>query len=147
MALKNLTELIQLCENRLGWAVDYSMGVPAYKQRNLEIFKIKQLMKRNSRITLDNLELAVEYSWQKRIPIKSPVGLCYRIDDALRWAYTPKVETDLEERRKQAIKDALASGRIDANEWIQRFQRAYGEGVEFLLKEWEDARRVGTQND
>jgi hypothetical protein len=111
-------------------------------QRNVLINRLNKAIAENPRITLESLELAVEFSWQKRMPIQSPMSLCSRVDDALAWASVPEVKTPMETRRFAALQNEMGSGLPDSDTWVQKLQRAYGDGLEIVLEEWENARRV-----
>jgi len=140
--IKSAAEFVQLCENRLGWTVDFESKTPHYTQRAIMISRVKKAMIKDPSITYEGLELTVEYSWKKRMPITSPLMIFPRVKEALEWANLAKPKTDLETRRLNAIHSEIGSGLPQSSMWVRRLQRSYGDGVEDVLEEWEEARRV-----
>lgn len=144
MAVRTATQLVELCENQLGFTFDLENGVPIYKQRQREVAKIKRKMKENPKLyTLANLELAVEYSWRKRLAIKSPLALFHRVEWALREAAENENPTDAQAAVQQAVNWELTQSDDMAEVWIGRLMRAQGRGALDTYKLWKEAGRGG----
>lgn len=140
--MKTLTDLVIACENYLGFQPKYPPSVPRWRVLSLEVAKLKKAMAENPRLyTFQNLQLALEYSRRKRLPIHSPKGLLYRIEDALELANVDKPISDLQAEITAAIgweKDRDDDGSM---RWIHRLVRAAGPGRIEVLDEWKAAGR------
>lgn len=147
MTLKNPTEAVILCENLFGClatGVDdasltpTTVKVPLYKARAIEASKIKKAMLRDPRVvTLDNLELAAQYCFEKRIDIKTPYGLVFKIEEALKHVAEPEVTSSLDDLVQRALAweaDQPASSSRD--QWITSLTRAHGEARKLVLTDW-----------
>lgn len=136
--------IVAACENQLGWQPPYQPDVPPQRTLSLEVYKLKKAME-TSRFrqlaTPRNLALALEYSRQRRLPVKSPVGLLYRIPDALALAsHTPTV-APIQERITASIRWEQARDDGDSLRWIHLLVRAAGPGQTEILQEWKQAGR------
>jgi hypothetical protein len=89
MTVKNSKEFVQLVSNRLGWLPEE----PYSSKMGIEAKKVTNKMGLDPDLyTFSNLELAVEYCWDKRIP-ESPLGVFKYIKPALRGAVEATGET------------------------------------------------------
>lgn len=138
-----LLDIIIGCENFLGWTPPARPGVPAWKARTTEVYKLKNAMatKPASIATIENLALALEYSRRKRLPIKSPITLLYRIPDALELANIDKPVSDLQAEIAAAIGWEKGCDDEGSLRWIHRLVRASGPGRGEVLQEWKAAGR------
>ena len=142
MTVTTITQLVELIENRLGFTFNLEDGEPLWKQKQREVGKIKRMMKTNPKLyTLANAELAVEYSWRNRLPIKHPVTVMYRIERALEEAATPERTTPVLTSVREAVNWELAHESSASEEWIGRLLRASGDGALAALQDWKAAGR------
>lgn len=153
MGVKTATELIILCENLFGHdfvgAVDdasltpTARKVPLWKARAAEAGKINRAMKKDPKVvTLANLETAANYCFEKRIEVKSPYGLVYKIEEATAKVADVELTSDLGDLVQRALAWEADQPATDSrDEWISRLTRAHGESRAAVLKEWaEDGR-------
>lgn len=144
MSVKSVQALVEMCENQLGFDYDLENGIPIYKQRRIEVGKIKRKMKENPKLfTLENLELALEYSWRKRLAIKSPMGLFWRIEAALEDAVEKDNRTDVQMSVDDAVAWELGHQDDETETWVGRLLRAQGHGAQEALEIWKKAGRGG----
>ena len=143
MTLKNATAVVVLCENLFGCGTDaVEKGVPLHKARAIEAGKLNKAMKRDPRkVTLDNLELAATYCFEKRIPIKSPYGLVYKIEEALALQATPELTSDLAESVQRALAWEADHHDSSSSAWSERLTRAHGDARASVLADWKEAGR------
>lgn len=137
--VRSVMALVRMCETRLGWFPD---GDNLLKARRIEASKLKRAMATDpARLTLFNLQLALELCASRREEIRSPYMLIYRVDDALKLA---NAETTAVGEHYQLIDEAIAveMGRTDQERdyWIGRLTRAAGPARIEVLQEWKDAR-------
>lgn len=134
-------DLVLGCENRLGWTPT-TRGRPFHVARGIEVGKLKKAMAQDpTHCTIENLALALEWSWRHRKQVSSPVGLIYRIDAALERAPEVDCTTDLGAAVQRAVDHELALDRPDALEWIYRLTRSFGTFRADVLTEWKEAGR------
>ena len=139
MTCRTATQLVVACENALGWTP--ADDKPLWKARAIEAGKInKQMVKNPKKVTLANLELALEYSARKRIGIRTPVGLVYRIDEALAAAAEPEIRGDISFAIEAAVQQENATKRFGYEAWMTRLMQAQGPGRQTVLNEWKSAR-------
>lgn len=142
--MTTLMDIISACENLLGWHPPYRTGTHPRRTLTLEAHKLQKAIdsSENPRTaTLDNLALALEYSRQKRLPIKSPAGLLRRIPDALELAYTPPTTSTLGGRVAAAIQWEQDHDDEQSPYWVRRLGRASGPGQTDVLADWKAGRR------
>lgn len=138
MAVRTATDVVVLCENILGWVPDENM--PIWKARAVHAGRLKKAMAKHE-VTLDQLELAIEYCRRRREPVKSPAGLVFKVARALELANEPVVTADLETSVSEAIgwerdhEDHFSLG------WITRLTRAIGDYRAEVLKDWRESGR------
>lgn len=142
--MTTLLAIVQACENQLGWAPPYREGIPHFQTRAIEVHKLKKAMQKpefaqvaNAR----NLALALEFSRRRQLPITSPVGLLYRIADALAYADTTPEVAPIAARIAAAITWEKGRDDEDSLRWIHRLVRAAGPGQVDILTEWTEAGR------
>ena len=106
MTVKNSKEFVQLVSNRLGWLPEE----PYSTKMGIEAKKVTNKMTLDPVLyTLSNLELAVEYCWEKRIP-ETPLGVFKYIKPAL----------------KAAVETTGETARIgDVDEWPEAWKTRY----------------------
>lgn len=133
------TDVVVACENTLGFT--HAPGKPLFRARSIEAGKIKKKIEADSKVTLDDFMLALEYCRRKREPIKSPVALYWRIEDAKAMANeTPAPTSDLSASVQAAMAWELAQLEPDEH-WIGRLTRAHGKHREMVLHEWRSSGR------
>ncbi len=148
MTIKTATELVVLVENLFGWsavgAVDdaslrpTARKVPLWKARAAEAGKINRAMKKDPKVvTLANLEIAANYCFEKRIDVKSPYGLVYKIEEAVKHVTDVELTTDVGESVQRALAwEADQPATPSRDEWISRMTRAHGDSRLLVLAEW-----------
>lgn len=143
MTLKNATAVVILCENLFGCGTtEAANGIPVYKTRAVEAGKLNAAMKRDpKKVTLANLELAANYCFEKRIPIKTPYGLVYKIEEALKLTEEPELTSDLAEAVQRALRWEADRQDEHTTPWIERLSRAHGDARQAVLAEWKAAGR------
>lgn len=143
MTLKNATAVVVLCENLFGCGTtEAANGIPVYKTRAMEAGKLNAAMKRDpKKVTLVNLELAANYCFEKRIPIKTPYGLVYKIEEALKLIESPELTSDLGESVQRALAWEADTQDSESTLWIQRLTRAHGDARQQVLDDWREASR------
>lgn len=142
--MTTLLEIVEACENQLGWAPPYQDSVPPFQTRALEVYKLKKAMAKpefQQVATPRNLALALEFSRRRQLSITSPVGLLYRIADALAYADTSPEATPIAVQIAAAVRWEQAHDDDQSLRWIHRLVRAAGPGQIDVLTEWKDAGR------
>lgn len=139
MAIKNAKEFVELVENQLGWAPpieEVTERKPLWKHRIIMAGRVKKVIEKDPNLyTWHNLELAIEFCRRKRIEIKSPMGVLYKVKQAVDASADTKV-TDLEAERNAAIEWELAHQRPGHEEWVGRLVRADGSARRDVLELW-----------
>lgn len=131
--VRTATDLVKHIENTLGWLPPDDL--PRWKARQVEAGKINRMMKKDKRCTIDNLLLATELLRRRRQEIKSPVAVCYFVEEALRATAVAENTPDLIERLE------AARAVEDRPEWARRLQRVFGPAAILeTLEEWEASR-------
>lgn len=142
MTLKHATDLVILCENLFGCVSAVADGTPVFRMRSIEAGKINRAMAKDPmNITLDNLELAANYCFQKRIPIKTPYGLVFKIPQALDLVAAVEPTSDLAESVQRALAWEADNPDDFSGGWAERLTRAHGDARGLLLKDWHEASR------
>ena len=131
------TEVVVQCENVLGFTHTIS---PLYRGRAIEAGKIKKKLKTTPGVTLDDLLLAIEYCRRRREPVKSPVALFWRVDDARQLANEAKSTSDVSTDVGSAMTWELEQQEV-SEYWVGRLTRAHGPHRESVLAEWKGAGR------
>lgn len=130
-------DVVIATENTLGFTHTSS---PLYKARAIEASKIKKKIEADPKVTLDDFMLAIEYCRKKREPVKSPVALYWRIEDAKAMSNEVSTTTDLSTDVETAMAWELLQLEPDEH-WIGRLTRAHGSHREAVLTEWKQAGR------
>lgn len=131
-------DIVVACENVLGWVPDESK--PLWKARANAAGAVKRAMAKHN-VTLDQLELAIEYCRRKKEAIASPAALVFRVEQALELANEPEPELDVSTDVEAAVQwerdheDHFSLG------WITRLTRAVGNYRAEVLQEWRSAGR------
>ena len=131
-------EVVVACENTLGFV--HTPGKPLYRARALEASKILKKLGTDPKVTLDDLMLAVEYCRRRREPVKSPVALYWRVEDAKDMANEIVETSDLSASVEKAMSWELLQEPPN-EEWIGRLTRAHGDHRATVLSEWKLAHR------
>lgn len=139
--MKTLTDIVIGCENFLGYIPPRKPGSPVWKARATEVVKLKKAMEGVPNATIENLALALEYSRRKRMGIKSPITLIFRIPDALELVYREKPMTDIATEIAAAIGWEKERNDELSLRWIHQLTRAAGPGRTEALSEWREASR------
>lgn len=133
------TQIVVQCENMLGWTP--SDKVPLYKARALEARKLNAQMEKDpEKVTFDNLELAIEWSRKKRLPVKAPVALIYRIDKALEDVAVIEQHEDIARLIDDAVTKELTDKAFGYDAWVEKLYRARGAGRHTIYARWREAR-------
>jgi hypothetical protein len=129
----NAKEFVQLVSNRLGWLPDE----PYSSKMGIEAKKVTNKMTLDPVLyTFSNLELAVEYCWEKRIP-ETPLGVFKYIKPALKAAVETTGETarigdvdEWPEAWKTRYVRALPHKRNEVVQdyWLSVQEKKFGEG-------------------
>ena len=136
--VKNAIEFVQLVENTLGWAPPLDDTTPLFKRRAIEAGKVKSKIAKNPTLyTWHNLELAVEYLRRKRQGVKSPVGVLYKVEQAIAAANAPAPISSVGEDINRAIEVELSHGKEGSEDWVGRLIRADGPGRREVLDAWQ----------
>lgn len=141
MTVKTATDIVVLCENTLGWTPDHMKYGSLWKARSIEAGKINKKLKADPKVTLADLELAVEYCWRKREPVTSPAALFWRVEDAKAAANAVATPTDLSADVEAAMAWELSDVRAEQEYWVGRLTRAHGSYRTEVLAEWKAAGR------
>lgn len=142
--MTTLLDIVEACENQLGWQPPYRPDIPPYRTRAVEVHKLKKAMdtpRFRQIANPHNLALALEFSRRRQLPVQSPVTLLYRIPDALVYANTSPVATSTAVRITTAIRWEQGVDDTDSLRWIHRLTRAVGPGQIDVLVEWKGAGR------
>lgn len=126
--LRTTTEFCKLVENKLGW-VNPRTG-PEWKRYQGVAGRVAQRMF-DERVTLADLELAVELLWRERKP-RSPIGVFAHVERARIKAVVS--ESDVEHDIRHAMAQEELRG--DPDGWVVRFSRATGPYRREALDEW-----------
>ena len=88
MTARTTMQLVKACENVLGWTPNPSM--PLSTARTVAARRLgKEMAKDPEKFSLHNLELAIELCRRQRQPIKSPLYLIHKVDEAVAAANVP----------------------------------------------------------
>lgn len=102
--IRTMTDLVKHIENTLGWCAPWDDPRPPWKIRAVEVGKLKRVVAKDPKLyTMDNLLLAVEYLRRKREPVKSPVGVVYAVERALKELPSLEARPDVQERLERAL--------------------------------------------
>lgn len=137
MTVKNVAELVLLCENVLGWTP--ASGVPLVRARKALAQRLtNEMRKQPQKLTLRNLELTVELLRRERAPIRSPLFLIHRVDDAIAAANAVPPVTPIAERIEAALAIERAKAEFDdrADHWVDRLIRVRGPYRAEVYAEW-----------
>lgn len=137
--IRNLTELVVLVENQLGWLPPEHL--PTWKARSVEISKIRKKLglkkgEEVSREVLDRLETTVLFLQHERETVRSPVGVLYWVDAAHRGQEAPAPARPLDELIESALRQELAATRPGWEEWAGRLSRAFGDFRQEVYDAW-----------
>lgn len=135
--IKNATEFVKMVENTLGWAPPLESTKPLWQVRSIEAGKVNRKIATNPNLyTWHNLELAVEYLRRRRQPVKSPVGVLFKVEAALGEANAPAPISNLGDEINRAIEVELSHAREGHEEWVGRLIRADGSARRDVLDTW-----------
>lgn len=135
MRARGTVDIVRKCENVLGWAANARMS--AGRERALQVRRLNKAIAEQPQVTIESLELAIEYLRGKRQPIQSPIYLTYVVSEALAHANLARTDTPAAERIEQAIaKEQQTPHEPRAQYWVGRLTRASGAGREIALTEW-----------
>lgn len=135
MTVRNATEFVVLCENALGWVPDPNVSL--HKARMVMAGRLKrEIAKDPHKMTWANLELAVEMLRRKRQPIKSPLYVTYKVDEALQESNRPAPVRPLGELIDQAVAREQDSADERSAYWLGRLTRAAGKYRQEAYDEW-----------
>lgn len=136
--VRNATEVVVACENTLGWVPDESK--PLWQARAIAASILKKTMTKH-KVTLEQVELAIEYCRRKRQHIKQPASLVFYVERALEMANEPVVVSDL----TTAVEEALRWEQMNEDHfslgWITRLTRATSDYRGEVLSDWKAAGR------
>lgn len=136
------TEFVLAVENMLGWAAEETPTKPLWKVRQIEAGKVNRKRKEDPELySWENLEIAMLWCLHNRTPVKSPLGVFYKVTKAL--AERPREERarPLGDLIDEAIAQEMGSQQIGWQEWVITLQRAGGPARAEVLQEWRNAGR------
>ena len=134
MTVKNATEFVLLVENTLGWVPDESLEL--WKARAIMAGRLKKAMaKKPSLYTWENLELAVELLRRQRQPVKSPIFVLYKVEEALKAAVVEQ-QRPLGDLIDEAIATERSQPSLTSQDWIDQLTRAVGKYRQDAYDEW-----------
>ena len=137
--IRTATEIVLLCENRLGYVTDVG-HIGLRRARMIEAGKIKRKLTKHPGVTFDDLALAVEYAWRKRIALRSPLGLFRMLEDAAEMANETPQPSVTSTSVQEALDWEMAQFELDS-EWIGKLTRAHGPYRVDVLAQWTEAGR------
>lgn len=139
MSFRTMTEVVEACENTLGWLPPAS-NKPRWRLIAVEVGKLVAAQRKQpDLVTFRNLEIALIYSQRKRLPVKSPVGLIYRIEEALTFVDT-STSSPIQEQVESALDWEATHALPDSPSWRSRLIRSSGPSRQVTLAEWREAR-------
>lgn len=139
MSFRTMTEVVEACENSLGWLPPAS-NKPRWRLVAVEVGKLVAAQRKQpDLVTFRNLEIALDYSRRKKLPVKSPVGLVYRIEEALEYVDTRET-SPIQEQIDSALEWEAKHALPDSPTWRSRIIRASGPARQTTLAEWRAAR-------
>lgn len=141
--IRNLTELVVLIENQLGWFLPDTM--PSYRARAIEVAKLKAalgLTKKETvpQETLDRLEATVHFLQHKRETVRSPIGVLYHVEEAHRRQVRPKPARPLDQLIEQAVRFEMAHEAPGWEDWTAHLSRAFGDFRQEVYDTWLEER-------
>lgn len=140
--VRTSTDLVKHIENTLGWCQPWDDLRPAWKVRSIEAGKINRAIKRNPKLyTMENLLLAVEYLRIRKQPVKSPIGVIYTVEKAIKEMPKPEKVTDLAAARERAlerVRDRYPLNHPERGRWIRRLQNSKGQVFLDALEELDE---------
>jgi hypothetical protein len=139
LEMNEVMGIVKQCENQLGWQPPRTKSGRLYYSGQVRV--IEWLMKHDPMVTVDNLKLAIAYSRRKRLSVKQPAFLVYRIEDALALTNIERKPTKTEEIVDNAIAWENRHPDPKSDYWIGRLMRANGEGRLVAVSEWLEAGR------
>jgi hypothetical protein len=141
-APRTATEFCLAVENALGVALEETPDKPLWRLRQIEASKVNRKIKTDPGLySWENLQIALEYCVRKRINIKSPVAVLFRVEKAL--AARPKAprQRPLGELIDEAVAQEMNTQRTGWNEWVGLLVRAAGPARAEVHAEWVQAGR------
>jgi hypothetical protein len=139
MSFRTMTEVVEACENTLGWLPPAS-NKPRWRLVAAEVGKLVAAQRKQpDLVTFKNLEIALDYSRRKKMPVKSPVGLVYRIEEALEFVDTREI-TPIQQQIDSALEWEAKHDLPDSSTWRSRLIRSSGTARDTTLADWREAR-------
>lgn len=133
-------------ENTLGWAPpegEVTEAKPLWKHRTIMAGRVNKAVAKDPNLyTWENLELAIEYCRRKKIEVKSPIGVLYKVKAALDLANTTAVG-DVSQQVQAAIDWELSNQRDGYHDWVGRLVRADGSARRDVVERWRRERGDG----
>lgn len=121
--------------NELGWLCHSA------KQRDAMVVQVVQRMDDSALFTWDNLYLTVAYLKKQRQPVKSPMFLFYRVEDALAAVYVEPVNV-VEDLLSAAVTHERLMCHEGWQDWVAQLHRASGPGRQQVYDLWLAAGRA-----
>lgn len=121
-------------ENRLGWAPTDTEAQPRWKTLMTEAGKLNRKVKQNPDLyTWDNLVLTVDWLTRKKVVVRTPLGVFFFVDEALKRAAAAEAIDDVSGQIFTALTEAMVEGEHD---WVDKLARARGKARQAVLQEW-----------
>jgi hypothetical protein len=142
--VRNATTFVVAVENTLGWSPpseEITDAKPLWKHRSIMAGRVNKAVAKDPKLyTWENLELAIEYCRRKKIEVKSPLGVLYKVKAALEVANVEHVG-DLTQQMQEAVDWELANQHEGYHDWVGRLVRADGTARRDVLDRWRRERR------
>lgn len=123
-------------ENTLGWAPFSG------KHRKLIVAGVVQRRSENLQLfTWDNLYLTVEWLRVRRMTIKSPLYVFFKVEQALVKGIVPDAPSDIADLIQRAIEHEREFEREGWDDWTERLSRVTGRYRQDTYDEWVAAGR------
>lgn len=114
---------------------------PYFKVRGREVAKLKSTMKRRN-MSIDDVELCIDYAERERIPIKAVWQLCELYLDARRAKRNLDREIARHERNLRLVDAAREAWDMGEDAWGDRLYRADADSATAVLADWTERKRA-----
>lgn len=138
--IKRAGQLVRHIENTLGWNSQSGMG--RVKLRRVMVDRMLTTISQNPTLyTWENLYLTVELLRRKRVQVKSPLFIFFKVEEAVAHANTPVAVSSLADQIAKAVAHEQGTQRDGWQVWVRQLNRAVADYRQDALDEWVAAGR------
>lgn len=129
---------VEYVENRLGWAPVDTEEMPRWKSLMVWAGKVNKKVAQSPQLySWDNLVLTVDWLAKKKVSVRTPAGVFFFVDEAIKRAAAAEAIDDVSGEIFTALTEAMVAGEAD---WVDKLARARGKARPAVLQQWRDTR-------